>query len=55
VLGVVRERNPVLGEQVKGHPRVKLLTVTEDNRDEIPELLTRWFRETKSLSPWDTW
>jgi nucleoside-triphosphatase len=55
VLGVVRERNGVLGEQVKGHPRVKLLTVTEDNRDEIPELLTRWFRETKSLSPWDTW
>ncbi len=39
VLGVVRLNASGWVEQIRRHPRVKLLTVTEENRQEIPQTI----------------
>ncbi len=44
VLGVVRLREGGWTERIRNHPRVKLLTVTEENRDNLPALLFEHYR-----------
>lgn len=39
VLGVVRLREGSWTEKIKNHPRVKVLTVTEETRDSLPQLI----------------
>ena len=42
VLGVVREGLPGWTPAVAAHPRVRLVTVTKENRDSLPAQLNRW-------------
>ena len=44
VLGVVREGLPGWTTAVAAHPRVRLVTVTMENRDYLPAMLNRWVR-----------
>lgn len=43
VLGVVNLRSSGWVEKIRNHPRVKLITVTEENRDELPMILVDYF------------
>jgi nucleoside-triphosphatase len=42
VLGVLRGRPTVLGDKVRQRENVRIITVTEENRDEIPKELEQW-------------
>ena len=42
VLGVVRLTAEGWVDQIRNHPKVKLLTVTLDNRDSIPDEIIKW-------------
>ena len=44
VLGVVREGFPGWTKSIASHPNVELITVTEDNRDALPELIRAQLR-----------
>ena len=40
VFGVVRLRSSGWTDSIRNHPKVTLITVTEENRDELPEQIT---------------
>lgn len=42
VLGVLQQADVPFLRSVADHPRVSLLTVTEENRDKIPNLIRNW-------------
>lgn len=44
VLGVVRSKPGILTDAVRAHPNVEVVTVTEENRDEILRELMAWNR-----------
>ena len=44
MLGVVREGFPGWTKAISTHPNVELITVTEDNRDALPELIRAQLR-----------
>jgi nucleoside-triphosphatase len=44
VLGVLRSRGGLLPDKVRQHPHVRVVTVTQENRDHIPEELMQWLR-----------
>ena len=43
ILGVVRQDAMGWLEEIRNHPKVQLITVTEQNRDELPQQLTRYY------------
>ena len=43
ILGVVREEAMGWLEEIRRHPRVQLIPVTEENRDRLPEELASYF------------
>lgn len=45
VLGVIRLNAEGWVDQIRTHPKVKLITVTEDNRDALPEKIVQWLSE----------
>lgn len=45
VLGVIRLNAEGWVDQIRNHPNVKLVTVTEDNRDALPEKIVQWLRD----------
>lgn len=44
ILGVVKLRSTGLGDHIRNHPNVKLITVTEKNRDELPKIIVNYFK-----------
>lgn len=42
VLGVIRLNAEGWVDQIRSHPKVKLVTVTQDNRDALPEKIVQW-------------
>lgn len=44
VLGVVKQASRGWTDFIRNHPNVKLFTVTEKNRDELPDLIAQQFR-----------
>ncbi|MBE7003681.1 MAG: hypothetical protein E7425_05255 [Ruminococcaceae bacterium] len=44
VLGVIKPENGLLLDAVRAHPKVRVLTVTEENRDGIPDEMMRIFK-----------
>jgi len=46
VLGVVKLASTGWVDQIRNHSKVKLITVTRENRDALPPLLVRHFAET---------
>lgn len=40
VLGVVKQDSRGWTDRIRSHPRVKLITVTQENRDALPNLIT---------------
>lgn len=52
IIGVVQARAGRLPDQIRRHPRVRLLTVTEENRDALAEELIA--EQGKPFSQWRT-
>lgn len=46
ILGVVKNKPAPFLEQVRQHPKVRLLSVTRDNRNGIPQDICRWLGES---------
>lgn len=44
VLGVVKLASSGWTDRIRNHPKVKLITVTEENRDDLPQLLSYFFK-----------
>lgn len=49
VLGVIKPRSSDLLDAVRAHPRVKVVTVTRENREALLETLERWASEDTAL------
>ncbi len=49
VLGVIKPRSSDLLDTVRAHPRVKVVTVTRENREVLLETLERWASEDTAL------
>ena len=47
VFGVVRLRSSGWTDAIRNHPKVSLITVTEENRDELPEQITPLLQQNK--------
>ena len=43
VLGVIKLASSGFTDELRNHPKVKLITVTRENRDELPNMMTRCF------------
>jgi nucleoside-triphosphatase len=43
VLGVIKLSSSGFTDVLRNHPNVKLITVTRENRDELPKMITRFF------------
>ena len=49
VLGVIKPRSSALLDAVRAHPRVQVLTVTRENREELLKTLEDWAAEKTAL------